>query len=208
MTPDNDLQHREPVSGAHPLRAVLVLAFLAAWVICWAIDGRANPSHHSPARRAIQLGAVFTTDDLTDLAFPPRDRKITTTNFWVWGAPPGRIGGSGQGALRLVSADIDHDGDTDLIGITRGLRLIVWLNNGKGDFTPQLAHSTHGLNRVVLYSNLTEADAPVLSFEPFQLAARLIPVILPRMSRKSRYFCRDDFSPLAARAPPRPLPVL
>ena len=208
MTTDKVLQDRGPVSGVYSLRSALIVAFLATWVIWWRTDGRANPSNHSPARRAIQLGAVFATDDLTELAFLPQDRKIPPTNFWRCGTPSGRIAGSGHGALRLVSADIDHDGDTDLIGITRGLRLLVWLNNGKGDFTPQLAHPTPGLSRVVLYSELTDADAPLLSFEPCQLAARLIPVITRRIPRKSRHFCREGFSPRAARAPPRPLPVL
>ena len=208
MTTDKVLQDRGPVSGVYSLRLSLIVTFLAACVIWWATDERASPASPCPVRRSNQVGAVFATDDITDLAFLPQGRKITATNFWLCGTPSGRIAGSGHGALRLVRADIDHDGDTDLIGITRSLRLLIWLNNGKGDFTPQLAHPTPGLSRVVLYSELTDADAPLLSFEPCQLAARLIPVITPQFPRKSRHFCREGFSPRAARAPPRPLPVL
>jgi hypothetical protein len=208
MTTDKVLQHRGSVSGVYSLRLSLILTFLTAWLICWAIDGRTNPANLFPVRRAIQVGTVFASEEITDLTFLPQDRKITATNFWLCGTASGRIAALGREALRLVRADIDHDGDTDLVGITSGLRLLVWLNNGKGDFTPHLARPTPGLSRGVVYSNLTDADGPLLSFEPSQLVARLIPVIARQIPRNSCHFCLEGFSPRAARAPPRPLLAL
>ena len=37
--------------------------------------------------------------------------------------------------VRVVVIDIDRDGDSDLIALTRAPRLLVWLNDGRGHFS-------------------------------------------------------------------------
>jgi hypothetical protein len=43
----------------------------------------------------------------------------------------------GTGVAGLVVADVDHDGDLDLVAVAPSGQVIVWLNDGRGRFTSQ-----------------------------------------------------------------------
>src|SRR6202040_3517098 len=45
----------------------------------------------------------------------------------------------------LIAADIDHDGDLDLIAVASTGQVIAWLNDGLGRFTVQEASHSNGL---------------------------------------------------------------
>lgn len=55
---------------------------------------------------------------------------------WPDGLKPPHV--QGARTLRaLVAADIDHDGDTDVVGIDGSFDLVVWVNDGTGQLTPK-----------------------------------------------------------------------
>jgi hypothetical protein len=45
----------------------------------------------------------------------------------------------------LVAADIDHDGDLDLVALAPTGQVTAWLNDGQGRFTVQVASHSNGL---------------------------------------------------------------
>jgi hypothetical protein len=45
----------------------------------------------------------------------------------------------------VIEGDIDHDGDLDLVAATPSGDVLIWLNDGHGRFTQQLASKTLGL---------------------------------------------------------------
>ena len=59
--------------------------------------------------------------------------------------------------LRIVAADIDRDGDLDVVATTRGLGLLVWINDGQGRLTPQRPRAPTGLRQ----------DPPEAGFQGF-----------------------------------------
>jgi hypothetical protein len=64
-----------------------------------------------------------------------------------------KLSGSSGGLLLeatvvgLIAADIDHDGDLDLIAVAPTGQVIAWLNDGLGRFTVQEASHPNGLSR-------------------------------------------------------------
>ncbi|MGH9429469.1 MAG: hypothetical protein ACRD2L_24550 [Terriglobia bacterium] len=40
--------------------------------------------------------------------------------------------------VRVVAIDVDRDGDSDLVALTRAPCLLVWLNDGRGHFFPRV----------------------------------------------------------------------
>jgi hypothetical protein len=63
------------------------------------------------------------------------------------------LSGSSDGLLLegtvvgLIAADIDHDGDLDLIAVSPTGQVLAWLNDGLGRFTVQEASHSNGLSR-------------------------------------------------------------
>jgi hypothetical protein len=72
----------------------------------------------------------------------------------------------------LIAADIDHDGDLDLVTVAPTGQVIAWLNDGRGRFTVQEASRSNSLSPETLV-----ADA--LQDEPAALGAT-VPLVEPR----------------------------
>ena len=59
---------------------------------------------------------------------------------------------SGRQFVAVVAADIDADGDLDVVAVDGSLHLLVWVNDGSGQFARKLASPERGGH--------TEAPAP------------------------------------------------
>jgi hypothetical protein len=60
----------------------------------------------------------------------------------------------------LVEGDIDHDGDLDLVAATPAGGVIVWLNDGHGNFTRQPPTHDGGLSAVPSLTSAVEHSGP------------------------------------------------
>jgi hypothetical protein len=60
----------------------------------------------------------------------------------------------------VIAADIDHDGDVDLVTAAPSGQVVNWLNDGRGRFTRQQALPSDGLSPVMIVVN-TLQDEPV-----------------------------------------------
>jgi hypothetical protein len=52
----------------------------------------------------------------------------------------------GPAVTSVVEGDIDHDGDLDLVASTPSGELLVWINDGHGHFTRQVAEPTSAIS--------------------------------------------------------------
>jgi hypothetical protein len=74
----------------------------------------------------------------------------------------------------LIDDDVDHDGDLDLVAATSDGHVLIWLNDGHGQFTPQApARSTGSVT----------AAASISAASPLLIAAGQISPALPSPSR-------------------------
>jgi hypothetical protein len=62
----------------------------------------------------------------------------------------------------VIEADIDHDGDLDLVAVTPSGELLIWLNDGYGGFTRQAESRTAGLSGGPVIAQTAWAEATVL----------------------------------------------
>jgi hypothetical protein len=60
----------------------------------------------------------------------------------------------------VIAADIDHDGDVDLVTAAPSGQVVNWLNDGRGRFTRQQALPSDSLSPVTIAVN-TLRDEPV-----------------------------------------------
>lgn len=63
----------------------------------------------------------------------------------------------------VIEADVDHDGDLDLVAATPSGDLLIWLNDGYGRFTRQAASSTRGVSGGPVIIQTAWAEAMVLN---------------------------------------------
>jgi hypothetical protein len=81
--------------------------------------------------------------------------------------------------IALVEADVDHDGDLDLIGATPTGEILVWINDGIGDFTPQRTSSPPRISNTSLVKSRSIALAGsvrTIQFSPTRKTTRAIVV--------------------------------
>ena len=113
--------------------------------------------------------------------------------------------GSLERTVRQVVVDIDHDGDPDLIAVTNLPRLLVWLNDGQGRFTPWDYSLSLRSSRVLEDaddSNYEDTSLLLLWLEARPHSLELIPLASAKFDFQSRspsFCCRSQSSP---RAPP------
>jgi hypothetical protein len=114
--------------------------------------------------------------------------------------------------VSVIAADIDQDGDVDLIAATTSGEVVTWINDSKGHFTVQETSHSHDLLPA----------APVVSDAhngPLTLAAPSTPVVSSDMTETSVVASpvRPDTAPLpfdvgrpilpSLRAPPSPFQI-
>jgi hypothetical protein len=74
--------------------------------------------------------------------------------------------------VSLVASDIDHDGDVDLVAATTLGTVLIWLNDGRGHFTPLGAAHPYGLSPSTVFVDSSQS-------EPVAIAVTA-PMVLPR----------------------------
>ncbi len=97
-------------------------------------------NYAAPARPSVSTLADFDGDGDTDIAVTTDNPDKISIFFNVAGqfngAPVNILTGAGTGADSVVSADIDGDGDADLLVVLKNSQTVrVYLNNGLGAFT-------------------------------------------------------------------------
>jgi len=95
------------------------------------------------------------------------------------------------GLVAAVRADIDADGDLDLVATDRALNLLVWVNDGSGHFTRERPRRAAGVS--------TSAPAPTL--ERRSHASLLSTVVDPPAAGLPQCPALDDGLPCATRPP-------
>jgi hypothetical protein len=93
------------------------------------------------------------------------------------------------GLVAAITADIDADGDLDLVATDRALNLLVWVNDGTGHFTRERPRQAAGVR--------TSAPAPTL--ERRSRASLLSTVDDPPAAGLPQCPALDDGLPCAAR---------
>ena len=113
--------------------------------------GFANPSIAGPSASTSPIAnfdspgrADFNRDGLPDQGVLLYGRGATTIYLSLSGERrPQRIRVE-ERLIGVVASDIDRDGDPDLLAFTRNLRVLVWVNNSRGRFTPRKSALRHG----------------------------------------------------------------
>jgi hypothetical protein len=113
----------------------------------------------------------------------------------------------GPAVTSVVEGDIDHDGDLDLVAATPSGELLVWINDGRGHFTRQVAAYTSAISSEPVLVR-TVADQPfAVNVRVASLpssgatAARLVrTTIRPRRVRQA--ICALNVALPLLRAPP------
>jgi len=110
----------------------------------------------------------------------------------------------------LIAADIDHDGDLDLIAVAPTGQVMAWLNDGRGRFTLQQASPSNVLSPETLVVDALQ-DEPVAlrgaapSVEPRGENGTAVEVALIRPPTIPLVFDLRFLSLPRLRAPPLPL---
>src|SRR5579864_6528915 len=149
----------------------LTLALLILARICWPAAS-SSPQGFTPfAPSALPQHAQgdFDGDGRQDLALVQEGADGSHVSV--------RLSGSSSAlsleatVVGLIAADIDHDGDLDLVTVAPTGQVIAWLNDGRGRFTVQEASPSNSLSPETLV-----ADA--LQDEPAALGAA-VPLVEP-----------------------------
>jgi hypothetical protein len=111
---------------------------------------------------------------------------------------------SAERMVRQVSVDIDNDGDPDLVAVTSLPRLLVWLNDGHGNFTSWHSSSSLRCSRILEDPDSNDEDSPLLFLwlEARVLNLRLIPLASARPDAQSVLASSDCLDQSSPRAPP------
>jgi hypothetical protein len=72
----------------------------------------------------------------------------------------------------LIAADIDHDGDLDLIAVAPTGQVIAWLNDGLGRFTVREASHSNGLSPETVIVDALQDEPAVLGVSALLVEAR------------------------------------
>jgi hypothetical protein len=110
----------------------------------------------------------------------------------------------------LIAADIDHDGDVDLIAVAPTGQVIAWLNDGRGRFTLQQASHSNVLSPETLVVDALRDEPMALrgaapSVEPRGENGTAVEVALIRPPTIPPVFDPGFLSLPRLRAPPLPL---
>src|SRR5947208_1875586 len=113
------------------------LFVLVSAVIPVDVGGRATslPATGAATLQEIVTRADFNSDGIADNArLVQQDFKRAQIQIFVSGSRSNKIG-LDEKIVRVVAIDVDRDGDSDLVALTRAPRLLVWLNDGRGHFS-------------------------------------------------------------------------
>jgi hypothetical protein len=110
----------------------------------------------------------------------------------------------------LIAADIDHDGDLDLVAVAPTGQVTAWLNDGRGRFTPQAASHSNGLLPQTVIVNPLLDDPAALGVttplvEPRARGGTAVAIALFRPPTVPPSFDLRFLSLLRLRAPPTPV---
>jgi hypothetical protein len=113
-------------------------------------------------------------------------------------------------AAGLIAADIDHDGDVDLIAVAPTGQVMTWLNDGRGGFTLQQASHSNVLSPETVIVDTLQDEPTALtgaapSVEPRSENGTAVEVALIRPSTMPLVFDLGFLSLPRLRAPPLPL---
>jgi hypothetical protein len=140
----------------------LTLALLILARICWpATSG--SPQGFTPfAPSALPQHAQgdFDGDGRQDLALVQEGADGSHVSV--------RLSGSSSAlsleatVVGLIAADIDHDGDLDLVTVAPTGQVIAWLNDGRGRFTVQEASPSNSLSPETLVADALQDEPAAL----------------------------------------------
>jgi hypothetical protein len=113
----------------------------------------------------------------------------------------------GTTVVSLITADIDHDGDLDLVAAAPSGQVVTWLNDGRGRFTRQEASRARGLApEAAIAATLQERPAALgmtaSSVPPPSRSATAVDVARVRAPTAPRTFDLGFLSVAFLRAPP------
>ena len=147
-------------------------------VRCWNDEFQGLPSHSS---------GTLTTARVV-LAFPASNKVSVST----------------ERTVRQVWIDIDRDGDADLVAVTNHLRLVVWLNDGKGHFTSCRSSSALKCSQIVEDPDLNSEDIPLLFLwlQARTFSLDLVPLVSILTDSESLLASLDRLAQSSPRAPP------
>jgi hypothetical protein len=117
---------------AAPALALQTLIFLA--VLVRPPLSIAAPPAEPAQRPACFCSADFNRDGLADHGSISSIQGSTLIRLSLSGRHQSLSLSAGRGVVGVAAADVDRDGDTDLVALKRDLRVRVWLNNGHGEF--------------------------------------------------------------------------
>jgi hypothetical protein len=80
-------------------------------------------------------------------------------------------------ATELVGADVDHDGDIDLVALTSAGEVLILLNDGHGRFTRQEASRTNYLSEVPVADASAQSQAAMVAVNA--------PLVIPHLRREA-----------------------
>ena len=80
-------------------------------------------------------------------------------------------------ATELVGADVDHDGDIDLVALTSAGEVLILLNDGHGRFTRQEASRANYLSEVPVADAAAQSEAAMVAVNA--------PVAIPHLRREA-----------------------
>jgi hypothetical protein len=152
----------------HVAVGLLVLAGIARLETA-VVDVRAASASFLSDTGPRQVRGDFDGDGRLDVAVIRHDRSGSSIAILLAGSVsrnhlPADIAG-------LVPVDIDHDGDLDLVGLTKSGKLVIWLNDGHGRFARQRAHHQKNQTNVtseVRPTTLVVMAAPVPAATPLE----------------------------------------
>jgi hypothetical protein len=113
----------------------------------------------------------------------------------------------------LAVADVDNDGDLDIVAAREGGGLVVWHNAGHGRFVFAVAAARHGLSRrETAVREVVDTTAPAQSSDERCSAAMarapdalIDPVEIPHLARASSILLSAFSACSQGRAPPSPI---
>ena len=80
-------------------------------------------------------------------------------------------------ATELVGADVDHDGDIDLVALTSAGEVVILLNDGHGRFTRQEASRSNHLSQVPVADAAAQGESVMVAVN--------VPVAIPHLRREA-----------------------
>jgi hypothetical protein len=100
--------------------------------------------------QALPQGAPgdFDGDGRPDVALIQDDVRGPRVSVWLSGSPGAVL--LDAEVVGVIAADIDHDGDVDLVTAASSGEVVNWLNDGRGRFTRQQALPSDSLSPVVV----------------------------------------------------------